>query len=325
MGLFTRQQPPASALGRATVALRVGPGDVAPPGCVVVEFDAAGKARRHAGPIRAACTYCFHPGPYAVDLTPFAAAPEMGLRLQFVGGDPNPRVGEQRFDLFLYSEVETELSCAALGQLLQQTVQSALLQGQLDLPPCTGVDEWHAFRGGLNQLLYTRYGITVDDCVPVDRGGEVDFAALLLERGARQAAAPVAPVAAPDVAAQDARALRRLFLELGSVGSGLRLVELPSGRFREQQALLQRLGLVTLQVSTMPALAWSAPDRPLPAAGQLRRMQASLRAAQALDEAWGLLARLRQGDESAVLFDGADRIVANLEQAVAARRLSEAP
>jgi hypothetical protein len=38
-----------------------------------------------------------------------------------------------------------------------------LAQGALDLPPCTTLEEWHAFRAGLNQLMYTRYGVTVDD------------------------------------------------------------------------------------------------------------------------------------------------------------------
>uniref|UniRef100_UPI00197CF6E7 hypothetical protein n=1 Tax=Pseudomonas viridiflava TaxID=33069 RepID=UPI00197CF6E7 len=105
-----------------------------------------------------------------LDLAPFAAAPEWGLRVRVLVDAPNPHAEQQRFDLFLFAEHHLhggQLSLAALGLILQTTLQSQLAQGALDLPPCTTLDEWHAFRAGFNQLLYTRYGLTVDDCVPV--------------------------------------------------------------------------------------------------------------------------------------------------------------
>jgi hypothetical protein len=72
----------------------------------------------------------------------------------------------------------------------------------------------------------------------------------------------------------------------------------------------------------MPALDLAAPGQPVAPALQLRRAAHSLRAAAALDEAWALLARLeRAGDPGLdALYDEADRIVANLEQALAARK-----
>ncbi|MET0267498.1 MAG: hypothetical protein ABW202_18020, partial [Duganella sp.] len=223
---------------------------------------------------------------------------------------------------------------------VQTAVQAELAQGALELPPGTTIDEWHAFRAGLNQLLYTRYGVTVDDCVPVDLGvdKDVDFASVLRARAAAisqaeaetGAAAPTAmsaPAFAPaPVAGQDAHGLRRLFLELPALGSEFRLLVLPAGAnlFPQQQALLQRLAMASLHVNTMPALAWAAPDRPLDAANQRRRVAQTLLAVAALDEAWSLLARLQQASASQwpLLLEQADRICANLEQGLAQRRLT---
>jgi hypothetical protein len=41
--------------------------------------------------------------PYTLDLQPFAAAPEWGLRLRVLVDAADPRVAQQRFDLFLQS------------------------------------------------------------------------------------------------------------------------------------------------------------------------------------------------------------------------------
>src|SRR5690606_36363522 len=103
------------------------------------------------------------------------------------------------------------------------------------------------------------FGVTVDDCVPVDLAGTRDYARELAGR-ARAMAEPAPAVAAvatelpapaPDVidpARDDARALRRLFLELPCVMCRVRQAALPQGQdlFRQQQALLQRLVLVCL-------------------------------------------------------------------------------
>jgi hypothetical protein len=274
--------------------------------------------------------WCFHPGPYSIELLPFANAPEVGLRVAFAVDSPDPRVAQQRFDLFLASEAARAVAVDEFGRAIQVALQHELAQGNLELPPCTSLDEWNAFRAGFNQLLYTRFGVTVDDCVPGDLGATRDFAQQLLARAAVAEAAPVAaaqaPSAAPafDPAAADARALRRLFLELPCVMGRLRLAVPPRGPhlFRQLQALLQRLDLVSLSAGTMPALELAAPGQPLAPGAQLRRARHSVRAAGALDEAWALLARLERAGEAELpdLLDDADRVVSNLEHDCAARR-----
>lgn len=369
MGLFTRrrkQTTDTSGLGVNLLALRLDGGDVAPAESTVVVFNAAGHARR-AAPGRVACepgesVFCFHPGPYTVDLIPFAAAPEWGLRLRFVIDAANPRVSQQRFDLYLYSETSGRLQLAGFGASVEAALQAELAQGALDLPPCTSLDEWHAFRAGLNQLMYTRYGVTVDDCVPVDLGEQADFADVLRARALRAAEAGRLAAAGPSVSAvdvsapvaihvldeqpsgaqspsgrapqiqmpsasatqDDAQALRRLFLELPAVSRELRLLSLPEGLplFEQHQALLLRLGMASLNVTTMPALAWAAPDLPLAEEDQHRRSRHTLVARDALDEAWSLLARLQLAphEQWPALLEEADRICANLETGLSLRR-----
>jgi hypothetical protein len=325
-------------LGTVTVALPIVHGCGVPAPCVGVIVDRGSRTRRTAAGSRIALAegeraYCFHPGPYAADLLPFAAAPEIGLRLSFSADCPDPRVAQQRFDLFLASEADGRLELADLAAAIEAAVQRELAQGNLDLPPCTMLDEWNAFRAGFNQLLYTRFGVTVEDCVPVDLGAANDYARILLARAAVPAAAAAAAHAADSApppetldAGADARALRRLFLELPCVMCGLRLAVLPPGQqlFRQHQSLLQRLDQVSLSVNTMPALELAAPNQPLAHDQQLRRAQHSRRAVAALDEAWALLARLEGADDARLpaLFDEADRIIANLEHDCAARRIA---
>lgn len=410
MNLFKRSVRRARAgtaglvaeLGRGLVAARLADGAVVPDDAalVLVMCDAGGRARRSLGP-RASLggkaqgrlalgagesAYCFHPGPYDTVLVPFAAAPELGLRLRFVVDAADPRVEQQRFDLFLHSEAGERLTLDTLAAALQAALRLELGQGNLALPPCTTLDEWDLFRAGLNQLLYTRFGLTVEDCLPADLGDEVDFAALLAARAQALAvavappvsasvpvfseeveaaastmpaplpahpaiAARVTPDAAVDPAAADARALRRLFLELPAATSALRLIALPAGPapFAAQQALLVRLELASLRAATMPSLAWETPDRPLVLVQQRRRGAACMAAAAALDELWALLARWDQVAEKraaenqaaenqpakkqaaenqaepVLLFDEADRIIANLALALAARHAAQAP
>lgn len=352
MGLFRRRRhPPAdtSALGGYAIAQRLAVGDIVPATCRVVIFNPGGQARRgSAGKVSCAegeTVFCFHPGPYSVDLTPFAAAPELGLRLRFVIDAADPRVTQQRFDLFLYSESEPVLVVDDLRARIDKAVQSELAQGALDLPPCTTLEEWHVFRAGLNQLLYTRFGITVDDCVPVDLGDRVDYADVLTERALNATAVVAATQDAPaeqvpqkpeashaaglPPGACDAKALRRLFLELPALTTAVRLLALPAGQapFQDQQALLRRLALLKLSVDTMPSLAWAAPDQPLPLNQQARRSRNSTAAVAALDQAWALLARLQLAVpvQWAELSDEADRICANLEHELALRRAPYEP
>ncbi|MGV7207382.1 hypothetical protein ACLB1G_05970 [Oxalobacteraceae bacterium A2-2] len=477
MNFFARRRKPAadtSALGQSLIAMRLGHGDLAPAPCTVVCFNAAGQARRlRSGRVardESETIYCFHPGPFEIDLSPFAQAPEWGLRLRFLVDAANPRIEQQRFDLYLYSEAGLRLGVADFRDAAQAALRQALAQGSIELPPCTSLEEWNSFRAGLNQLLYTRFGVIVDDCLPIDLGVQVDYAAILRERAARAAppaavpaiaaaaaasairqsartaAAPQAgrdagtvacgrrepilgpapapapavafaatlagtgaprdeaplrataqvhpgapssgaaqaraetqprpdacagardmgdravPQAQPDAAAAarklhadagaqacpapaaaaaaqgaaaafspqaDARALRRLFLELPALTGGLRQLLWPPGLelFRQQQELMQRLHLASLDVNTMPSLAWAAPGQALPAPRQARRIQHSMAAAAALDEGWALLAclRLATDDSWTPLLDDADRICANLEHHLAGRRAALGP
>jgi hypothetical protein len=332
----------SSALGASVIALALPAGCALPPGASAVIISANGRARRVSDGGRLALVegeraYCFHPGPYTVGLTPFAAAPELGLSVSFAIDAPDPRAMQQRFDLYLASEACGQVELGAFTRSLDTALQRELAQGNLALPPCTTLDEWNAFRLGLNQLFYTRFGVTVDDCVPVDLGESRDFAAMLRERVDASVDAVDAFEAAPaeqtpqpfDPAVADAKALRRLFLELPCVMCRLRLAVLPPGQelFRQQQALLQRLDQVSLSVGTMPALDLAAPGEPLAPLQQARRARHSRRAVGALDEAWALLARLERADDGqlALLFDEADRIVANLELDTAGRRGTGAP
>jgi hypothetical protein len=339
IGLFKRAPaapvPDTSALGQRTLALPMPSGAVVPAGCVGVVFDKGARTRRLAEGSRfkleaheGAC--CFHPGPYSADLLPFAAAPELGLRLAFAVDAPDPRVAQQRFDLYLMSEAGAGLTLDAITQAMQAALQRELAQGHLELPPCTSLTEWNAFRCGLNQLLYTRFGLIVDDCVPVDLGESVDYAQILAARALAEPAQVAASVPAPPVPAlSDAQALRRLFLELPCMMCALRLAVLPQGQaqFRQHQNLLQRLDQVSLSAATMPALELAAPGVPLASAQQARRAHHSGAAVAALDEAWALLARLSlaDGQPLAMLFDEAERIVCNLEFHSSERRAALAP
>jgi hypothetical protein len=118
--------------------------------------------------------------------------------------------------------------------------------------------------------------------------------------------------------------MRRLFLELPCLMCGLRLAAMPAAQeqFHRQQALLQRLDLLSVGVNAMPALGLAAPGQPLAPDAQARRARHSRRACASLDEAWALLARLRQAGEAALplLYDEAERIVANLEADCESRR-----
>lgn len=334
IGFFKRTRassPDLDALGRDTLAVPVADGAAVPAGAFAVLFDEAGRIRRLEAGARVLLAegeraVCAHPGPYRIDLTPFAGAPEIGLAVSLAVDTPDPRLAQQRFDLYVAAEVAVELTLADLAGRLEQALRHELELGNLDLPPCTSVDEWHAFRSGLDRLLYMRFGLMVDDCLPVDLGDRVDYAAMLRARAIFVASAPApadasaqarAPQASPG--STDRQALRRLFLELPSVMNALRMVTPAAGTFSLQRALLQRLDLASLQVGAMPALELAGPGSALAGADQARRASASLRAAATIDEAWGWLARV-QDECDAELFDEFDRIAANLEAALAERR-----
>jgi hypothetical protein len=325
-------------LGASLVAMPLPPGAAVPSGASAVVVDPGGNARRvfARGRIKAepgVTVFCFHPGPYTVSLVPFAAAPELGLQVSFAVDSADPRLSQQRFDLYLASECDGKLELAALARSMELALQRELAQGNVELPPCASLDEWNAFRAGFNQLLYTRFGVSVDDCIPTDLAPERDYGQILLGR----AKAPAAPaLAAPgrqqgrfDAAATDALAMRRLFLELPSLMAGWRVAALSGAgaQFGQCQALLQRLDLAGLAASTMPALELAAPGQPLAPDQQVRRARHSALAAAALDEAWALLARASRADRQppGALLDDLERIVANLESHCAGRRTVSQP
>jgi hypothetical protein len=359
IGLFKwaeRLAPPQhSDLGGAVVLRRADTGSVVPPDCVGLACSGASAQRVEAGKrVDGETAYIFHPGPYRFEIVPYEDAPELGLHLQLAVDEPDPRMRQQRFDLFVLAEAGDGLTVEALRALAEASVQRELAQGGLFLPPCTSIEEWHAFRAGVNQLVYTRFGFTVEDCYPVDLAGQVDFAAQLRARAvageavaaSRQppvtepsgAAAPEQPAwpertarmlaalrgkPAVDAAEVDAHALRRLFLELPNVICTLRTADVSDcADFHARQALLARLDAASLAVTTMPSLEWEAPGRRLAGAEQVRRAQAGAEALEALDEMWALLARVAGGGEGACAqaADAADRVVSNLECALAARR-----
>ena len=325
MGIFRRREA-VDAPGTGTVAVRVASVADLAPGCLGVAVDALGTTRRVAAGARTTlgkgeALYSFHPGPYTVELIPFAAAPEAGLQLTFVVDAADPRVAQQRFDLFLASEAGDRLGLSELQEAIETAIRRELAQGNIELPSCATLAEWDAFRAAVDELLYMRFGVTVEDCMPADVG---DYPAML--KSVPAPAPPQAAVRAPEIGSPhaDARALRRLFLELPRLTSALRLAALPPGQdlFRQHQALLRRLDQVSLSVATMPALELAAPGKRLDARQQARRARHSVHALTALDEAWALLARLK-GAPLAGVMDDADRIVANLEHDSAARRTTE--
>ncbi|MTW06340.1 hypothetical protein [Pseudoduganella ginsengisoli] len=202
------QAAQVAQLGTALVALRLGRAARLPSGCVELVFSAAGQARRapYSRKGRDESAYAYHPGPYETAFAPFAAAPEIGLRLRYLADASDPRVAQQRFDLFLFSEAGDALAIDALHGAVAAAVRDALAQGTLDLPACTTLDEWHAFRAGLNELLYTRFGLTVDDCVPVDLADAVDYAQVLRARQADMPGAQVRAGAGEAVLASESQA-----------------------------------------------------------------------------------------------------------------------
>ncbi|WP_426194935.1 hypothetical protein [Massilia sp. DWR3-1-1] len=349
IGLFRRTLRAApvdtSALGERALAMMVASGSAQPGGCTALVIDPQGRTRRLAAGARVVAgpgetAWLFRPGPYRMQLRPFAAAPEIGLRLCFVIDAPDPHAHQQRFDLYLASEVQgrvTVLTAADFFVAIETAVQRELAQGNLALPPCVTLAEWNLFRAGLNRLLYLRLGVTVDECLPVDLAGQVDYAAQLRARAASTQAlpaqlasapapTPAPPATAPAPALADAQALRRLFLELPCQMCALRVAVLPRGQqlFAHHQSLLRRLDLASLQVGTMPALALAAPGAVLDPSRQGRRAAHARRACEALDELWALLARLQgeagEAADLAALFDDAGRIVANLEADLDGRR-----
>jgi hypothetical protein len=279
------------------------------------------------------------------------ATPEIGLKIAFVLDSLDPRVNVQRFDLFLASEIEQDLSLASMQARLENGLQAELAAGGLECGACMSLPEWMRFRAQLERWLYTRFGLVIEDCALLDLGEQVDYAQILLQRAAAVSAAPAAvvqpepmpeipPEAPPELPPEapqavrsdkgrevpgmsDAAQLRRLFLELPDFTARWRAMNPPGGYFALQQTTAQRLSLLKAQVSAMPALAWASPQQALTAAQIKTRSGHMQQAIAAWEQAWFLLARLTQAQGDAEQWqrerDEIDRILANLEYTLAAR------
>jgi hypothetical protein len=263
---------------------------------------------------------------------PFAAAPEIGLRTSFAIDSPDPRVTQQRFDLYLAAKVAGELT-RGLAARIETRCSANWPRATWSCRPVRRSTNGMPFRGGFNQLLYTRFGLTVDDCVPVDLGDTRDYARELLARAVQEPAPPAAVPARLSPCSRMARplrrrrgrrpALRRLFLELPCVMCGVRLAALPPGRRCSTSSRPCCSASTWLCLArTMPALALAAPGQPL-GRQQLRRARHSLRACKRARRSLGAAgapAPRPTTRRSPLLFDEADRIVANLERDCAERR-----
>jgi len=132
LNLFIRpfRQPPAdlNGLGADFIALPLAKGCTVPAGCFAVLANKEGHTRRLSEGARAAVfegesAWCVHPGPYGCELLPFAAAPEIGLRVHFAIDTPDPRETHQRFDLFLASEGGERVALTAFVAALESALQ----------------------------------------------------------------------------------------------------------------------------------------------------------------------------------------------------------
>ncbi|RLM48497.1 hypothetical protein DVK02_19315, partial [Halobellus sp. Atlit-31R] len=140
---FRQPQPDLAGLGAGSIALPLTQGCTVPAGCFAVLANRDGHTRRLSEGARVAMlegesAWCVRPGPYQCELLPFAAAPEIGLRVGFAIDTPDPREPQQRFDLYLDSEGGPQVALDGFVAALQAALQRELAQGNLDLPPCTG-------------------------------------------------------------------------------------------------------------------------------------------------------------------------------------------
>lgn len=287
--LFRRTSAPLIAdeerLGRDVLATEAPLGAWVPDGCVAVVIERGGRQRIAAGERIAAAdgatAWCLHPGPYECVLGIGGAQPGLGLQLRFAIDGIDARASHQRFDLFLASEAAASVTLAGFAARVAATLAQELRRTSLVLPNGASLAQWQAFRAGLDQLLYARYGVQVLECMQVD------------------VASATPPVQAGPATLE--QAWRRLVLELPCLICAVRQAVLPAAQeqFRQQQGLLLRLDQVSLALSRTPGAQ-------LPDPGV---------AAEALDAAWALLARLTVVGEAPLdaLFAEAERIVATLE------------
>ncbi len=241
-----------------------------------------------------------HPGPYQVDLFLQAQTPELALRLSLVldqFDSSEPALSPQaRFALFLHSEEIKELRVSQLQQRLQAWIDTLLAQQHLQIETCPTAAEWQALRKQLEQFIFTRFGLSVEDCLPVDVGQQRDTALLLLAQQSAQIEASKTSQAPLPTAVQPARlapssspspsagqVIRRLFVELPALCHAWRMLAWPSDLtwYANWQALAQRIDQVQSIIATPPS-------------SLLHAKQSVQQLHSALEQAWALLAQVQQ-------------------------------
>ena len=146
------------------------------------------------------------PGPHALQMPLLADWPELGIALQIAADTPEPRLPQQRLELYLQDLAQSghsELTLQRLQDDLAACLQHAWQQGRLQLPTCASAQEWQACRAWLQKTLYLRFGWLLHDWRPCELAAgqaqarrECDLRQqAMAQHAAMPAAAPIAPTA----------------------------------------------------------------------------------------------------------------------------------
>lgn len=334
------------SLGKSLIARRVSGGRV-PEGCWGILIEPGGITQRFmAGatpsPAKDEVLFWVHPGPYDIEFAPNDSAPEVAVRLGIKVEFERRDILDQRFADFLARLDEKDLSVAALTDAVRDCAGFWLL------PTAATEQELAAVRAGFSNRLRAAIGCCCQALERVDRGGQVDTAALLLAAEApalqpnnvastmttpadSHAARLLRPwrewrqrVATSErIERLDAGLTRRLFLELPKLS--LHLARHASfddlSLFRRHSEVSARLERLKTRTSFLPALKGGITAQPLPLAVRELRVAELERAAKALDELWALAGDLPlpPTTKPADWLDELERLVANLEAAIQRR------
>ncbi len=231
-----------------------------------------------------------HRGPYTAKILPQADIPELALHLQLVIDQLDNAVAEARFALFLHSELIEELSLTELTRRIQECVNAQVAQGYLLIDTCPSAAEWQEYRAQLEKLLFTRFGLSVEDCLPVDLAEQVDYASQLIAQELAVASAEITEPSAQLTPVKHSTIFprhlteiavsRRMFLELPALCRQWRALAWPRdvALFARLQAVAQRMDLLEAHYASPPTA--------------LQRRQAQ-QLFLTLEQAWALLARLQ--------------------------------
>lgn len=339
-------------LGKSLVALRV-PGGRIPPGCWGILVEPGGVTQRFmAGatptPGKDEILFWVHPGPYDIEFAPNESAPEVAVRLsvkvEFEGRD----ILDQRFADFLARLDEKDLDFDALTDAVRGCA------GPWLLPTAATEQELATLRAGFSNRLRAAIGCCCLTLERVDRGGQVDTAALLLAA----AESPLSPASVPGEASDttatpadsptnrllrpwrqwqewrqraatnerierlDAGLSRRLFLELPKLS--LHLARHASfdepALFRRHREISGRLERIKTRTSFLPALKGGMTEQRYSMTERELRVAELDRAGKTLDELWALAGGLALAAAvPADWIDELERLVANLEATIRRR------